>query len=118
MVNLRISLTPIEAVALSKVSAAELRDPRDQIRWFLQQELGRLGYLYRSDEVENFDEEKEYQLDLLVPEDVIESWNLKDGTYALSEVLDEKNKELTVSQGRGKINVKIGPLESRIFVMK
>ncbi len=41
MVNLRITFNPIEADALGRLAASELRDVRDQIRWLVRQELER-----------------------------------------------------------------------------
>ena len=45
MIRYLISLEPVEAIALSKWSATEMRDPRDQIRFILRMELERRGFL-------------------------------------------------------------------------
>lgn len=45
MVNLRISLSPKVADALASLAYSELRDPRDQAVFLLQQSLERLGLL-------------------------------------------------------------------------
>ena len=68
--------------------------------------------------VSNFDEQKEYRLDLLIPEELISSWKMKEGSYLLSEVLGENENTLEISNGQGSIPVEIGPLESRIFVLR
>lgn len=43
MVKLQVVLDPVEADALAQWAASELRDPRDQIRMVLRQELKRRG---------------------------------------------------------------------------
>jgi len=45
MVRLQIALDPIEADNLARLAAKELRDPRDQLRLILRQELERRGLL-------------------------------------------------------------------------
>ena len=45
MVRLQVVLDPAEAEALAMWAASELRDPRDQIRLVLRQELERRGLL-------------------------------------------------------------------------
>lgn len=45
MVRLQITLDPIEADVLMSWATAELRDPREQIRFILRQELTRRGLL-------------------------------------------------------------------------
>ncbi len=45
MFRFLISLEPVEAKALSKWAASEMRDPRDQIRFILRMELERRGLL-------------------------------------------------------------------------
>lgn len=45
MVRLQVMLDPSEADALAQWAASELRDPRDQIRIVLRQELERRGLL-------------------------------------------------------------------------
>lgn len=45
MVRMQVVLDPAEAEALAMWAASELRDPRDQIRLVLRQELERRGLL-------------------------------------------------------------------------
>jgi hypothetical protein len=45
MVRLQIALDPIEAKVLATWAAAEMRDPREQIRFVLRQELEKHGLL-------------------------------------------------------------------------
>ncbi len=51
MVRLQLLLDRTEAEALSRWAAAELRDPRDQIRLVLRQELERRGLLQSTEDV-------------------------------------------------------------------
>lgn len=50
MVRLQVALEPSEADALARWAASELRDPRDQIRVVLRQELERRGLLHTKDD--------------------------------------------------------------------
>ena len=45
MIRLQIGLSTTEAEALARWAISEMRDPRDQIRFLLQQELQRRGLL-------------------------------------------------------------------------
>jgi len=45
MTKLQVTLDMTEAELLAKLAAAELRDPRDQIRFVLRQEFERRGLL-------------------------------------------------------------------------
>jgi hypothetical protein len=45
MVRLQVVLNPTEADVLAQWAASELRDPRDQIRFVLRQELEKRGLL-------------------------------------------------------------------------
>jgi glycosidase len=54
--------------------------------------------------------------DLRIPSDVIQKWNLKDGTYTITDQLyQEKTTYLRVENGEGKVQISIGPSESFIF---
>ena len=52
MVRYQISLDPEEADSLARLAASEYRDPRDQIRVILRQELERRGLLLSSSETD------------------------------------------------------------------
>lgn len=58
-------------------------------------------------------------VDLIVPEDVIEKWNLNDGDYKVTDQLyNHEISTLEVKGGRGIIKVKIKPSESFIFKLQ
>ena len=64
----------------------------------------------------NFDEFKSYSFELKIPEDIIASWQLKSGTYPLTEELyQEINVNMVVTNGQGKIQLDLAPLQSYIF---
>ena len=66
--------------------------------------------------VTNFSWVTESSFELKVPADVIRKWNLKDGTYKLSDALyGVKNIDLTVMNGEGKAQLAIKPSESFVF---
>ena len=43
--RLQVSLDGDEADALTRLAACKLRDPREQIRWFVRRKLVKLGLL-------------------------------------------------------------------------
>jgi len=56
---------------------------------------------------------------LKLPEDVISSWNLKDGEYQVTDQLYLKlTSDLKVENGIGNTNIKLAPLESLILKIK
>ena len=66
--------------------------------------------------VVNFWSEEGYELELKIPSDIIQKWNLKEGNYTIEDQLYKKSKlEMRVENGEGKIHVKIGPSESFIY---
>jgi len=67
--------------------------------------------------VSNFEPGKSYEFELKIPEELIRSWNLEDGSYSLSEQLyGNYSSELKVENQQGSISIKIEPLES--FILK
>ena len=67
----------------------------------------------------NFDAEKTYDFELLIPEEIIKTWNLKDGNYTLSDHLNLAGKQqLQITKGLGKIKLSIKPLTSFILEIK
>ena len=69
--------------------------------------------------VANFSWVSKSEFDLIVPSDVISTWNLKDGTYDLKEELYQKvDAKLIVKDGQGSINMVIPASESFIFSLK
>ncbi len=68
--------------------------------------------------ISNFDTFKSYDLNLLIPEDVIKKWGLVEGKYLLLDQLDDSLKNsLHVKDGKGTLKIKLGPLQSNIFKM-
>ncbi|SEA44322.1 Glycosidase [Flavobacterium gillisiae] len=56
------------------------------------------------------------KFELKIPADVITKWNLKDGEYTITDQLYNKSViQLEVSNGEGRVQVEIGPLESFIY---
>jgi hypothetical protein len=52
---------------------------------------------------------------LKVPEEIIKSWNLQDGSYDITDQLYGSKTQLKVSEGKGTIAIQIKPSESFIF---
>lgn len=54
--------------------------------------------------------------ELIIPNDIIQKWNLKDGIYTIIDQLyHKKSTQLRVENGEGKAKISIGPSESFIF---
>ncbi|WP_395051436.1 alpha-amylase family protein [Flavobacterium sp.] len=54
--------------------------------------------------------------ELKIPADIIQKWNLKDGTYTITDQLYHKySVQLRVENGEGKAQISIAPSESFIF---
>lgn len=69
--------------------------------------------------VANFDTDKEYAIDLKVPLEIIQKWNLKKGTYQAIDVLGGKFKgSLLVDGEMGSIYIVLRPLESLILQLE
>ena len=69
--------------------------------------------------ISNFDAEKNYSLDLKLPESMVKSWGLMNGSYELEEKLYGKtNPILEVKNREGSIKIDLLPLESFIFQIK
>ena len=66
--------------------------------------------------VTNFYSLASSNFDLRIPADIIQKWNLKDGTYTITDQLyHQKTTQLRVENGEGKVQISIGPSESFIF---
>ncbi|MEP0133733.1 MAG: alpha-amylase family glycosyl hydrolase [Eudoraea sp.] len=66
--------------------------------------------------IANFDAEESYSFELKIPAEIISEWELKEGSFNMSDVLYGKTKkELKVGDGIGSLIVEIDPLESFIF---
>ena len=66
--------------------------------------------------VTNFYSLASSNFELRIPADIIQKWNLKDGTYTITDQLyHKKTTQLRVENGEGKAQISIGPSESFIF---
>jgi hypothetical protein len=67
--------------------------------------------------ISNFDANSNHSFELQLPENLIQTWNLKDGTYPFKDVLYQQfSSELKVSNGKASIQIQLQPLES--FILK
>lgn len=67
--------------------------------------------------VSNFNADNTYGFELQLPQDVIEKWQLKDGSYVVSDQLyNTYESTLKVTDKKGKVRIDIGPLQS--FILK
>ncbi|WP_297797381.1 alpha-amylase family glycosyl hydrolase [uncultured Eudoraea sp.] len=66
--------------------------------------------------VSNFDDDKSYSFELKIPPEIINKWNLKEGSVNLTEKLYGKStKTLNVHEGLGSVSIEVAPLESLIL---
>jgi glycosidase len=66
--------------------------------------------------IANFDDLINYDLDLQIPSEIIEKWNLEDGNYQLVDQLYKTEKAaLVVANGVGTTSIKLDTLNSFIF---
>ncbi|SDX24435.1 alpha-amylase family protein [Flavobacterium degerlachei] len=66
--------------------------------------------------VTNFSWISTSSFELKIPSDIIQKWNLKDGSYTITDQLYETAKpQLEVVNGEGKVQITIAPSESFIF---
>ena len=69
--------------------------------------------------VSNFSWLTTSNFELKIPEDVIQKWHLKDGTYSVKGQLDGNFKtKLQVIKGRGHVNISVAPSESLVLEVK
>jgi len=71
--------------------------------------------------VSNFSDNKTFEFDLKIPQNLIEKWNLKEGRFALIELFDDKNEKqnLLVKHDQGAVvRLKLEPLESKVLRLK
>jgi hypothetical protein len=69
--------------------------------------------------VANFSSSKNSQFELIVPKEIIQKWHLNDGKYKLVDQLDQKGQlTLKVTNGQGKLKIKMKPSESFIYQLK
>lgn len=66
--------------------------------------------------VTNFSWQTTSNFELKIPSDIIQKWNLKDGTYTITDQLYHKSSvQLRVENGEGKVQISIAPSESFIY---
>ena len=63
----------------------------------------------------NFDAKNTFGFSLSLPGEVVETWELRDGKYTLTDQLGGLSHELTVQNGKAETRIEIKPLESFIF---
>ena len=69
--------------------------------------------------VSNFEADRSYDLNLVLPPEIIEAWKLEPGNYAISEQLyGQQNPDLVVEEGTAHMPIEIGPLESLILKLE
>jgi glycosidase len=92
---------------------------RERTEWYNDQVLSFVRW--SEDEqliiVSNFNPENTYGFELQLPQNIIEAWQLKNGTYKFQDVLyNNYNSTLLVENNQAKIRIDIKPLES--FILK
>ena len=68
--------------------------------------------------ISNFDSSVQFSFDLKIPVDIINHWQLIEGTYELNDVLYKHINTLRIENGEGHISIELNPLESFIFELK
>ena len=67
--------------------------------------------------ISNFDAEKSYEFDLKIPEEILKSWNMEEGSYSLTDQLyGTYETVLKIENGEGSLQIELGELES--FILK
>ncbi|VGO15018.1 Alpha-amylase [Pontiella desulfatans] len=64
----------------------------------------------------SFDHTQTAEVGLRLPEELIQKWNLPDGTYRLENLFRNTPGSLVVENGRGAIRTTLAPLESQVYV--
>ena len=69
--------------------------------------------------VVNFSSSKKSQFELIIPNEIIQKWNLKEGNYVIIDQLYQKSQLiLKVKNGQGKVKIDMKPSESFIYRLK
>jgi glycosidase len=68
--------------------------------------------------VTNFDAVDAFGFELQLPPDLVQTWNLSEGTYTLDDQLGDRTLELHVSEGKAWTRIEIAPLESLILKLR
>ncbi len=90
---------------------------RDKTKYY---DPGMYSYVRWSDTeklivVVNFSWVTESNFELKIPEDVIKTWNIKDGLYNVADQLYGSKAQLKVTDGKGTMHLSVKPSESFIF---
>jgi hypothetical protein len=65
----------------------------------------------------SFDRNQSTQIELQLPDKLIQKWKLRSGTYRLKNILNDTPCDLVVKNGRGTIHSTLAPLESQVFLL-
>lgn len=69
--------------------------------------------------ISNFDSEHGQEFELNIPEGIIQSWALENQNYKMHDALyNSYSSEISVENGKGRINIKLDPLQSFILKLK
>ena len=69
--------------------------------------------------VSNFSSSKKSQFELIIPKDIIQKWNLKEGNYTIIDQLYQKSQlTLKVFNGEGKVIIDLKPSESFVYQLQ
>jgi glycosidase len=62
-----------------------------------------------------FDRKKTHKVELTLPKELIQEWQLTDGAYRLDNIFSQKRISLVVEKGQGIIRTTVEPLESKVY---
>ena len=69
--------------------------------------------------ISNFDKDRSYALNLKLPEELIEEWNLTATEYGLKELFNESDSAiLTIGDNSGTVALSLEPLQSFVFALE
>ena len=96
--------------ANNTISKGYLPDMYSFVRWSDSQKLI---------VVANFSSSTKSQFELIIPNDIIQKWRLKEGKYTIIDQLYTKSKLfLQVINGQGRVKINLNPSESFIYQLK
>jgi len=65
----------------------------------------------------SFDRTEAADLELRLPNELIQKWKIQDGTYRVKNIFSDTPGKLTVKFGRGIIRTTLAPMESKVFLL-
>jgi hypothetical protein len=68
--------------------------------------------------IANFDASDGFGFDLELPEEIVRTWKLEQGTYTLRDQLSDRELRLQVSGTSGLVRIDLDPLESLILAIE